>query len=238
MAAAAYSLAQPSAGPVTERASWSPYDDNGGTVVSVAGEGYVILAASTRLSTGYSILSREATKVCRLSEGVLVANAGFAGDGVTLQKVLKSRAVAYQHAHRRPLPVHAAAQLLGNTLYYKRFFPYYAFCLCAGLDEEGKGAVYTYDAVGSHERVGFSCQGSGKDLIQPVLDNQLRATSPLALPSGPWKATPLPREEAVDLVKAAFVAAGERDIYTGDSVQIFVLTKEGLSEEVLELKKD
>lgn len=168
----------------------------------------------------------------------MVANAGFAGDGVTLQKVLKSRAVAYQHAHRRPMPVHAAAQLLGNTLYYKRFFPYYAFCLCAGLDEEGKGAVYTYDAVGSHERVGFSCQGSGKDLIQPVLDNQLKSISPLALPAGPWKTTPLPQEEAVDLVKAAFVAAGERDIYTGDSVQIFVLTKEGLSEEVLELKKD
>lgn len=168
-----------------------------------------------------------------------MASAGFAGDGVTLQKVLKSRAVSYQHQHRRPLPVHAAAQLLGNTLYYKRFFPYYAFCLCVGLDDENKGAVYTYDAVGSHERVGFSCQGSGKDLIQPVLDNQLKSTSPLALPAGPnWKTTPLPKEEAIDLVKSAFVAAGERDIYTGDAVQIFVLTKEGLSEEVLELKKD
>lgn len=44
----------------------------------------------------------------------------------------------YQHAHARPLPAHAAAQLLGNTLYYKRFFPYYAFCLCAGLDEQGE----------------------------------------------------------------------------------------------------
>ena len=98
--------------------------------------------------------------------------------------------------------------------------------------------MYTYDAVGSHERVGFSCQGSGKDLIQPVLDNQLRAVSPLVLPAGPWKTTPLPQAAAVDLVKAAFVAAGERDIYTGDSVQIFVLTREGLSEEVLELKKD
>lgn len=46
----------------------------------------------------------------------------------------------------------------------------------------GKGAVYTYDAIGSYERTGYSCQGSGKDLMQPVLDNQLKADSPLLLP--------------------------------------------------------
>lgn len=46
----------------------------------------------------------------------------------------------------------------------------------------GKGAVYAYDAIGSYERVGYACQGSGKELVQPALDNRLKAASPLVLP--------------------------------------------------------
>lgn len=43
--------------------------------------------------------------------------------------------------------------------------------------------MYNYDAIGSYERSGYFCQGSGKELIQPVLDNQLKAASPLLLPA-------------------------------------------------------
>lgn len=39
-------------------ARWSPYDDNGGTIVAVAGENYCIIAGTTRMSTGFSILTR------------------------------------------------------------------------------------------------------------------------------------------------------------------------------------
>jgi 20S proteasome subunit beta 6 len=159
-----------------------------------------------------------------------MASAGFKADAKTLQKMLHTRQVMYQHNHNKVMSCPAMAQLLSNTLYYKRFFPYYTFNLLGGLDNEGasrhgcrrtpsccsfpsckthaiscvlaarrtplcwwrrlgcclvltgKGCVYTYDAIGSYERTGYSCQGSGQALIMPVLDNQLKAISPLVLP--------------------------------------------------------
>jgi hypothetical protein len=73
----------------------------------------------------------------------------------------------------------------------------------------GKGAVYTYDAIGSYERTGYSCQGSGKDLMQPVLDNQLKAASPLLLPP---RVRPPANARAAPLGAAAYAAPGPRSI--------------------------
>ena len=47
---------------------WSPYDNNGGTCVAVAGADYAVIAADMRMSTGFSILSREASKMIKLYE--------------------------------------------------------------------------------------------------------------------------------------------------------------------------
>lgn len=221
----------------TQHASWSPYDNNGGTCVAIAGKDYCVIAADTRMSTGFNILTRDQTKICKLTDKCLIASAGFRADAITLHKTLRTRGIMYKHSHNKSMSCVAMAQMLSNTLYMKRFFPYYAFNLLGGIDNEGKGAVYTYDAIGSYERTGYSCQGSGQALIMPILDNQLKAVSPLLVPPQDG-ATPLTQEQAVDLVKDCFATAGERDIYTGDEVEIYVINATGVHKEVQELKLD
>lgn len=89
------------AGNVRQHASWSPYDNNGGTVVAVAGSDYCIIAGSTRLSTGFSILSREHSSLHQLSPMCVLASSGFEGDRATLTKRLKVRRDCFELQNQR-----------------------------------------------------------------------------------------------------------------------------------------
>jgi 20S proteasome subunit beta 6 len=211
---------------------WSPYEFNGGTSLGICGDDFAVIAADTRLSEGYSILSRNVSKVSVLTDSCVVATGGCYTDIYTLHKVLNSRIEEYYHEHNEHMSTPALAQMLGNTLYGRRFFPYYTFNVVAGIDKNGKGAVYTYDAVGSFERVNYAAQGAGQKLIIPLLDNVVGGRNRSD------KIEPFTIESAINIAKDAFITAGERDIYTGDAVEIFIITKEGVRKELFELKRD
>ena len=113
----------------------------------------------------------------------------------------------FQHPKTPPISCAAVAQRLSVMLYSRRFFPYYAFNILAGLDNEGesvtvgvtnvrsslvlpvtyyththtsgRGCVYSFDVVGSYDRETYRAGGSASSMLQPLLDNQARRQNTL-----------------------------------------------------------
>jgi len=118
--------------------------------------------------------------------------------------------------------------MLSTLLYQKRFFPFYTFNIIAGLDSNGNGAVFSFDPIGSFERESMRSYGSGASLVQPFLDLAKSSNDELRQSE----------QMIVNLVKNAFVSAAERDIYTGDQVDIVTISKSGISRDLLKVRND
>nr|CAD7594374.1 unnamed protein product [Timema genevievae] len=222
-----------SANVAPKQVGFSPYADNGGSIVAIAGEDYAIIASDTRLSSGFSIYTREQSKLFKLSDVTVLGATGCWCDTLTLTRILEARLQMYLHEHQKCMSTPAVAQMLSTMLYYKRFFPYYVSNILAGLDEEGRGCVYSYDPIGHCERSKFRAGGSAGALLQPLLDNQVGLKNMENV-----VVEPIAKEKALAILKDVFISAAERDIYTGDSILINIINKTGVTEEKFQLRRD
>ena len=228
------------------------YTDNGGSTLGITGDDFTVLAGDTRSTSGYNINTRYAPKVFKIGgdnetgEGphIVLSVVGFAADGRALKERLDTTVKMYRYQHGKNMSVKACAQRLSTILYQKRFFPYYVTAILGGLDEEGKGSLFSYDPVGSYEREQCRAAGAAASLIMPFLDNQVNFKNQYMPGSGEGhelearKAEPLPRHEVERLVRDAFTSATERHIEVGDGLQMLVVTKDGIEEIYHPLKKD
>ena len=154
------------------------------------------------------------------------------------------------------------ANLLSQTLYGRRTFPYYAFCVVGGLEIQNDGInsskstvvtgkAYVYDAIGSYEQVAVASAGTGRELLQPILDRMFSRTatsttndqkptlrSATTQRSSTTNSDPnnnnlikrqMPRlqvdctaEEAIDILCQAYRSVSEREIGVGDTLVLHV----------------
>ncbi|RWS07997.1 hypothetical protein B4U79_09465 [Dinothrombium tinctorium] len=219
---------------IIQKPQFSPYTDNGGTVIAVGGKGFVIIGCDSRLSSGYTINTRFQPKLFKLTPQTVLGSAGCWCDVLTFVRLIEARLKMYSYEHNKTMSTPATAQLVSIMLYYKRFFPYYVSNLVAGLDEEGNGVVYSYDPVGHCEQSTYCATGSSSAFIQPLLDNYVGKKNIANAEKGKL----LTQEEALRVVNDAFVSATERNMYCGDSIILNIITEKGIEERVIPLRKD
>ncbi|KFP80133.1 Proteasome subunit beta type-1, partial [Acanthisitta chloris] len=203
------------------------------TVLAIAGEDFCIVASDTRLSEGYAIHCRDSPKCYKLTEQTVIGCTGFHGDCLTLTKIIEARLKMYKHSNNKTMTTGAIAAML-STILYSRLLRIFLTCDYMLLYFfSGKGAVYSFDPVGSYERDSFKAGGSASAMLQPLLDNQIGFKNMQNV-----EHVPLTLEKALQLVKDVFISAAERDVYTGDALKICIVTKDGIKEQTVQLRKD
>lgn len=209
---------------------FDPYEFNTGTSLAINHENVLILASDTRHSSEMGINSRNTSKIHRFA-GMFLITTGFYADGYEIVQRMKLYILDYEIRNNRKMTVSSAAHLLHNILYSRRFFPFYSYCLLCGFEKD-EAKLFSYDPVGSYAETNCRVDGSGTQMIQPILDSKISNKN---REDG---GEVLSLQEVEDLVKIGFVSVAERDVKTGDFLEILVVSKDSVRETTLPLRFD
>jgi proteasome beta subunit len=116
----------------------------------------------------------------------------------------------------RRISVRAAAKLMANILFNRRYAPLITQTIVAGLDEEGP-SLYVLDVLGSVIPDKYAVVGSGTEIAMGVLEEGYKEDMKL--------------KDAKDLVTRSIKSAISRDVMSGDGIDFLIVTKDGITEE-------
>ncbi|KAI4292021.1 20S proteasome subunit beta 6 [Pancytospora philotis] len=203
------------------------YEDNSGTSLIINVDNKLIIASDTRHSAEYTINSRSMSRIFRIGNFFL-ATTGFYADSFKVYTMLRHQIKQYERYGKMSLK--AAAHLLHNIMYARRFFPFYSYA-CIAAVEDGVAGIYSYDPIGSYEYTKCRCNGSSAPMIQPLLDSRISGKN--------FKGFQPPTfEEAVELVKKAFDSAAETDVKTKDAIEMYIVDGDQVTHEFVPLRAD
>ena len=186
----------------------------GTTILGIVCKDGVVMAADNRANLGGQIISnKNVQKVIPVNDYLVIAVAGHATEAIKASKLLAAELKIKQLKTKKRPTVREAASLLSNIqVQYSGF-------ILGGVDENGKSSLYEITG-GLQLPIDDFTAGVGSGLMY-VLGYLERM----------WKAD-VTVTGGIELAKEALKASMERDMATGNGMNIFTITKEGITEVV------
>lgn len=186
----------------------------GATAVGITFDSGVVFASEKRIAYGNFLVSKTTKKTFTLTDKVGTSVAGLVADMQILVLQIKALAKIRKMELKRDVPQNSIAKMMSNMMYERRFFPLLTQVIVGGV--VGKPTIYTLDPLGSVLPDEYAAVGTGAEMALGVLDHQFKEN--------------MSEKDATDLAIKSVKAATMRDSFSGDGIDVLVITKQGAKE--------
>lgn len=184
----------------------------GTTIVAIAFDGGVVMAADSRTSTGTYVANRVTNKLTQVHDRIFCCRSGSAADTQNIADVVSVTMTQHAVELGRLPQVKTAATMFRKYCYeYKDQIS--AGIICAGYDEVNGGSVYSIPLGGAMVQQPYAIGGSGSVFLYGLLDELYRPD--------------MTRDEALVLAKKAIAHAIQRDGSSGGVIRTVTITADG-----------
>ena len=180
----------------------------------------IILAADRRATAGYLIANKKTQKIIPITDKIAVTIAGTASDAQLLARYVESELKLKMMRTKREVTVREAANLTArftyNNIRRPSMIPGVAHFIVGGADATG---FYIYDVFpdGSISEVDdFISSGSGSVMVYGVLETLFKKDMTI--------------DEAKSLAIKCINASIQRDIASGNGIDIIAIREDGIKQ--------
>lgn len=196
----------------------------GTTILGIVCKDGVVMAADRQVTAGNIIVKKNFPKVSKINDYLVVSWTGGVADALRLSKLIAAELKLKELKSRVRPTVKQAANLVSMITYSNirqpSMIPSIVGTLIAGFNEDGSTEIYTIEPAGSVVKVDdYDANfGSGMPYVLGLLERQ-------------WKKN-MSLEEGVKLAVEAIKSSTQRDTGSGFGIDVFVITKSGISKEI------
>ena len=199
---------------------------SGTSIVGIVCKEGIVIGADRRSTAGSIVMSKNSQKVVKVNEYTAVAGTGVASDIDMTQRVLSAELRLKELKAKSRPTVKEAASLLGMLSYRgirtPSMIPSIVGMLLGGFDENGASSLYSIEPAGG---------------VYPVVDYDANFSSGmpyiLGLLERAYKKD-LSVKEGVELAKECIKSSTQRDIGSGNGIDVFTNTKDGIKQVISE----
>lgn len=196
----------------------------GTSLVGLVCKDGIIMGADRRSTAGNIVLNKNAKKVIPINEYIVISGTGVASDIDMLQKMIRAELRIKELRSKTRATVKEAANLIAMMAYknIRQFssIPFIAGTMVGGVNEDGTTELYTIEPAGTVTLVeDFDANfSSGMPYILGLLERQYKKEITI--------------KEGIELAVEALKSSTQRDIASGNGIDVFAITKEGVKHEI------